>query len=271
MVKTIDPISPHMIEQLRAANTPTGPFVIFIARSSKCHNGATIHGQKMWLRGTMSYVESAFRSKYGYLGNRPRAYCAFVHESNDPLPPTDDGIQYISAIMQRAREAGSEAIIVISGWDGFTTDEPTFINLLKDFKEVKITIRIYASFMRDSPRQFWEVDAHKVSAHFEGKIALEDDSETDHSALFAERFRFIHGERASIEEAIQMLMGMTGRSREELMEECRLEVEGDGGEMEYDEDCEVFDEEWKEEEWKEEEKKEKDIEEWRPRRRRKFK
>jgi hypothetical protein len=265
MVKAMDPISPHMIEQLRVANIPTGPFVIFIARSSKCHNGATIHGQKMWLRGTMSYVESAFRSKYGYLGNRPQAYCTFVHESNDPLPPTDDGIQYISAVMQRAQEAGTQAIIVISGWDGFTTDEPTFINLLRDFKEVKITIRIYASFMRDSPRHFWEVDAHKVSAYFEGKLTLEDDTEKVHSALFAERFRFIHGERASIEEAVQMLMKITGKSREELMEECRLEAEGKRGETEYEE-CEVF-----EEMWKEEEKKEEEIKEWRPRRRRKFK
>jgi hypothetical protein len=207
----------------------------------------------------MSYVENAFRSRYGYIGNRPRAYCVFVHESNNPLPQTDDGIQYLSAIMQRARAAKTQAIIVISGRDGLTTDEQTFIDLFKDFKEIKVTLRIYASFggdefWGDEPRQFWEVDAHRVSADFEGIITLEDDSETDYSALFAERFRLIHGKRAAQEKAIQVLMSMTGRSHEELMNECRLDAESMAATREYDELIdEVYDEDIDEDiddEWK---------------------
>ena len=172
----------------------------------------------------MSFVESVFRSKYGDLGNRPRAFCPFVHESNDPLPPTNDGIQYVSSFIQRAREAKTDVILVISGWDGFTTDEQSFISLLKDFKEVKITIRVYDSFKSDLPRRFWEVDAHKVSDHFEGNIMLEGDSETDHSALFAERFRAVHEKRASMEHNLQMLMRLAGRSRQDLKDECEMET-----------------------------------------------
>jgi hypothetical protein len=238
-----------LVNKALSSNSPTGPFVIFIARSSKCHNGSTVHGQKIWLRGSMSHVERAFRSKYGELGNRPRAYCAFVHESNTPLPPTSDEIQYVTSVIQRAREAGAEAILVISGWDGFTTHEPNFINVFKDFKEVKITVLIYASFMADSPRQFWEVDPHKISDHFEGKMKLEDDSETDHSALFVERFQFIHRKRASLEEALQVLMEMTGRSREELKEECNLEAIEEEGEREYGEENEGSDEEQEKKAW----------------------
>lgn len=222
-------------------NPPMGPFVIFVARSSKCHNGTNIHGQKLWLRRTMFHVETAFNAMYGKISNRPSAYCAFVHESNDFLQPTNDGIQYLSSFMQRAQEARCEVILVISGWCGLTTDEASFINLLKDFKDIKVTLRVYASFMPDLPRKFWQVDAHKVSEFFQGNITLEDDSETDHSALFAGKFQFIHDLRASMEESCRQLMDLTGKSREEVMEECKM-VNRTQGESEYGQEFEVHEE-----------------------------
>lgn len=206
---------------LSLLNPPMGPFVIFVARSSKCHNGRTTHGQKLWLRRKMSRVETAFNAMYGKISKRPPAYCAFVHESNDFLPPTNDGIQYLSSFMQKAHEARCEVILVISGWCGLTTDEASFINLLKDFKDVKVTIRAYASFVPDLPRTFWVVDVHKVSDFFQGNIMLEDDSETHHSALFAEKFQLFHNWGATV----RQLMDLTGQTREEVIEQYELHDE----------------------------------------------
>lgn len=171
--------------------SPTGPFVVFVARSSRCHNGANIHGQKLWLRGTIPPVEDTFKEKYGTLGNRPYAYCLFVHGANDPMTSEHETIRYLTSFMNKAWAAECGAIFVFSGCAGLTTDATTFINLFKGFKDVNVQIKVYVSFEHRQYGHFWEVNPHKVCDIFEGK-PIPEDTPVDDSEWFVTNFRLQH-------------------------------------------------------------------------------
>lgn len=205
---------------------PIGPSVIFIARSSKCHRDADVHGQRMWLRGTMSHVANAFRASFGSLGDRQFFYCPIVGRANNPMDHEHEAIRYLTSLMQSAREVGHPVYLVISGWAGFTTDESTFIDLLKDFEDLHITILIYAQAPGSNPpkKSFSVLNLHKIRHILQDTLNLEDNPWTDPSVKFVGLLRRRQIEKAFKEEALQVAMWMNNCPREDAMRKCRKDI-----------------------------------------------
>lgn len=160
-------------------NLLPGPVVVFMARAEDLNDhpyarglGTTLSQTQMheYLRSTLIMTAAEHRKKYGVLGCRPHKMQTIIHPSNNKISRGSKISRYLFAALQEAREAVTECIFVLNGWDGWTTDPATIGDLCEAFKDVAFTIRVYAG----TPRQFYEVNAHTVNDYLDRHIQLDD-------------------------------------------------------------------------------------------------
>ncbi|OQD87694.1 hypothetical protein PENANT_c005G05560 [Penicillium antarcticum] len=158
---------------------PAGPVVLFMARASDLNDhpyarglGTTLTEVQMheYLRSTLILIAAEHCKRYGVLGCRPLKMQTIVHKPNAKISRGSKISHYIWAVLEEARANMKECIIVLNGWDGWTTDPATLGDLCDCFTEVPITIRVYAG----TPRQFYDANAHTVN-DFLGREVQADD------------------------------------------------------------------------------------------------
>ncbi|KAJ5482348.1 hypothetical protein N7475_001160 [Penicillium sp. IBT 31633x] len=210
-----DPTAPN--PPLAPATTPpTGSLVVFVARGAPVPTVTSLGQQKCWLEPAIKEVEEAFERKYGKLGTRPYCCCPMIHKYSTPLDPTCDSFQSMINVLMWGREINSDIILAFAHWDSITTHEPSFASIFKDFKDIKVTIRVFAVTSANTMRAFHEFDAHRVSDHFRGLINLEDEPTIDASQLFMKKLKDIHEVRLGVENSIDLMVRLTGRPEAEL-------------------------------------------------------
>ncbi|KAJ5794385.1 hypothetical protein N7457_000984 [Penicillium paradoxum] len=200
------------------APPPPGPLVVFVARGAPAPTISSLGQQKYWLEPAMKEVQEAFERMYGRVGTRPYHCCPLIHKYSTPLDPTSDSFRSMTDMLNWGRGLGSDIILVLAHWDSITTHGPTFANIFKDFKDVKVTIRVFGVVSATSMRRFYEFDAHRVSDHFQGLIKLENEPVIDESLCFVNKLKDIYEVRLSVENSIGMMARMTGQPEAELSE-----------------------------------------------------
>lgn len=196
----------------------TGPLVVFVARGAPGPTVTSLGQQKYWLEPAMKEVKEAFEHKYGKVGDHPYYCCPMIHKYSTPLDPTCDSFRAMTNILSCGRTTGNDIILALAHWDSITTHGPTFANIFKDFKDVKVTVRVFGVVSATSMRRFYEFDAHRVSDHFQGLINLEEERNIDDSLCFVQKLQDIYNVRLSVENSIEMMVRMTGRPEAELRE-----------------------------------------------------
>ncbi|KAJ6156292.1 hypothetical protein N7497_005177 [Penicillium chrysogenum] len=123
-------------------STRTGPFIIFIARSSAAPSRQV---KQEWLLEFLHWVEQVHLQEYGSLDSRSMGFIPFFQSPNRQLP--------------------TDVIRVISGWDGLTTHNMSMVKIIEEAEGVDVTLRFYLEDLNDGCRYFRDVklrDAYKV-------------------------------------------------------------------------------------------------------------
>jgi hypothetical protein len=159
---------------------PAGPVLLFMARATDLNDhpyaqglGTTLSDIQMheYLRSTLIMVAAEHRKRFGVLGCRPIKIQTIVHPSNNKISRGSKISKYVYAALEEARKAHVESIVILNGWDGWTTDPATLGELCESFKDVSITLRVYAG----SPRHFYDANAHTVNDYLDRHILVDDD------------------------------------------------------------------------------------------------
>jgi hypothetical protein len=143
-------------------STRTGPFIVFIARSSAYPSHLV---KQEWLLESLHRVEQVHLQEYGSLDSRSVGFIPFVQSSNRQLPTDGEVLTKLSVVFQNARDAGCGVIMVISGWDGLTTHDMSMAKISEVAQGVDVTLRFYVEDLDDGCRYFRDVklrDAYGV-------------------------------------------------------------------------------------------------------------
>ncbi|EKV12993.1 hypothetical protein PDIG_40170 [Penicillium digitatum PHI26] len=201
---------------------PTGPatepLVVFVARGAPNPTHVELGQLKHYLRPALIELQEMFERKYGNLEGRSYCYCPLIHKSITPLEPDCDSFQSLTNILMYGRTYGRDIMFVLNHWDAITSDGPTFANLFKDFTDVKVTVRVYGTISVDHISEFHNIDAHRVSAHYQGLIRLEEQYVIDDALRYVVRVEEVRDVRIGVEESIGLMVALTGQSETELLE-----------------------------------------------------
>ncbi|KAG0160263.1 hypothetical protein PDIDSM_7790 [Penicillium digitatum] len=175
---------------LSSSRTPLGPVVVFIARASNLtdHNypKAKVDNNQMheYLRSLLIITVAEHRKRFGLLGLRPHKMQTIIQPAHSRIPSVSRVGKYLGMALEEARASKTKCIFVLHGWDGWTTDKMTIMDLCEQFRDIPFSLHVYAN--RGTLREFFEVNAHKVNAYFRHLVTVDDLSVTgDHStALF---------------------------------------------------------------------------------------
>ncbi|KAJ5476182.1 hypothetical protein N7475_001911 [Penicillium sp. IBT 31633x] len=171
--------SPLKPKKSPSSNT-LGPVVVFIARAENLddHNypNATVNVGQMheYLRSLLIITATEHRKRYGTLGVRPPKLQTIIQPANRRISPISRVGKYLTLALEEAHETNFECIFVLHGWDGWTTDQGTIADLCDQFRDVPFYLHVYAN--RGSPREFFEVNAHKVNAYYRQRVGVNDDA-----------------------------------------------------------------------------------------------
>ncbi|CAG8303354.1 unnamed protein product [Penicillium nalgiovense] len=169
--------SPSKIN-LSSPRNRLGPVVVFIARASnlKDHNypNAEINSSQMheYLRSLLIIAVAEHRKRFGLLGLRPHKMQTIIQPAHNRVSALSRVGKYLVMALEEARASKTECIFVLHGWDGWTTDRMTIAELCQQFCDVPFSFHVYAN--RGTPREFYEVNAHKVNAYFRHMVTLDD-------------------------------------------------------------------------------------------------
>ncbi|CAG7949657.1 unnamed protein product [Penicillium nalgiovense] len=169
--------SPSKIN-LSSPRNRLGPVVVFIARASnlKDHNypNAEINSSQMheYLRSLLIITVAEHRKRFGLLGLRPHKMQTIIQPAHNRVSALSRVGKYLVMALEEARASKTECIFVLHGWDGWTTDRMTIAELCQQFCDVPFSFHVYAN--RGTPREFYEVNAHKVNAYFRHMVTLDD-------------------------------------------------------------------------------------------------
>lgn len=158
---------------------PQDPVVVFIARASNGDDhdypNITLTADQMheYLRSLLIIVVAEHRKRFGILGTRQIKMQTLVQPGNRKISPTSRVGKFLRSALEEARAMNTDCIFGLLGWDGWTTDQETIADLCDQFRDVHFFLHIYAN--RASPRDFFEVNAHKFNAYYLQKVTLDDD------------------------------------------------------------------------------------------------
>ncbi|KAK4865930.1 hypothetical protein LT330_009023 [Penicillium expansum] len=165
---------------LSSTRNPLGPVVVFIARASSPvdHNypKAAMNSNQMhqYLRSLLIITAAEHRKRFGLLGLRPHKMQTIIQPAPSRIPSVSRVGKFLGMALEEARASKNECIFVLHGWDGWTTDKMTIADLCEQFRDVPFSLHVYAN--RGDPRDFFEVNAHKVNAYFRHQVAANDPS-----------------------------------------------------------------------------------------------
>lgn len=198
--------------------TTAEPLIVFVARGAPPAARIDPDQLKYYLRPALIELQAEYVRKYGKLEGRSYCYCPLIHKSITPLQPDSDSFESLTDILVYGRTYGLDIMFVLNHWDSITSDGPTFANIFKGFPDVKVTIRVYGTISVNNNCAFYDLDAHRVSAHYQGLIRLEDEFVIDDGLRYVVRVEEVRTVRIGVEESIGLMMQMTGRPESELRE-----------------------------------------------------
>ncbi|KAJ5686139.1 hypothetical protein N7455_010172 [Penicillium solitum] len=202
----------------RPIGPATEPLVVFVARGAPTPTAIELGQLKHYLRPALGELQELFENKYGELEGRSYWYCPLIHKSVPPLEPGSDSFQSLTDFLVYARTNGRDIMFVTNHWDSITSDGPSFANIFKDFTDVKVTLRVHGTLAADRVSEFHNIDAHRVSAHYQGLIRLEDEYVIDDALRYVVRVEEVRGVRIEIEESVSLMVELTGASEREMLE-----------------------------------------------------
>lgn len=202
----------------RPIGPATEPLVVFVARGAPTPTAIELGQLKHYLRPALAELQELFEKKYGELEGRSYWYCPLIHKSVPPLEPGSDSFQSLTDFLVYARTYGRDIMFVTNHWDSITSDGPSFANVFKDFTDVKVTLRVHGTLAADRVSEFHNIDAHRVSAHYQGLIRLEDEYVIDDALRYVVRVEEVRGVRIEIEESVSLMVELTGASEREILE-----------------------------------------------------
>ncbi|KGO65696.1 hypothetical protein PITC_008120 [Penicillium italicum] len=165
---------------MSSTRNPLGPVVVFIARASNLtdhhYPKAQMDGNQMhgYLRSLLIITVAEHRKRFGLLGLRPHKMQTIIQPAQSRIPSLSRVGKYLGMALEEARASKTECIFVLHGWDGWTTDKMTIVDLCDQFRDVPFSLHVYAN--RGEPRDFFEVNAHKVNAYFRHLVTADDPS-----------------------------------------------------------------------------------------------
>lgn len=169
---------PPSLTAMHDSPNPLGPVVVFIARASnlKDHNypNAEMNSNQMheYLRSLLVITLAEHRKQFGFLGVRPHKMQTIIQPAHSRIRSNSRASKYLGMALEEARTCKTECIFVIYGWDGWTTDKMNIIELCEKFHDVPFYFHVYAN--RGTPREFYEVNAHKVNACLRQRVNADD-------------------------------------------------------------------------------------------------
>ncbi|CRL24822.1 Zinc finger, C2H2-type [Penicillium camemberti] len=170
-------------------SAPSGPIIVFIGRS----NTAPDEQVKRELLETLHRVEQIHMEEYGSLDSRSVDFIPIIQGSNQLLRPSGEVMTKLSAVFQEARaNAGCGVILVILGWDGFTTHDMSLLNLHLKAEGVCVTLRFCVEESDSNPRHF-----HDVKLRDALELLTDDTEPTDEDAslkAFFENYKRIQAD-----------------------------------------------------------------------------
>jgi hypothetical protein len=106
-------------------------------------------------------------------------------------------------VIADAQRTQSPVILIISGWNGLTTNFLTFDRIFARFEAagVDVRLRIYA----ETPRQWFDVNPQQVRAVHDSTINLDEENHVeleDSTELFIEKFLQGHLARWRLSQAV---------------------------------------------------------------------
>ncbi|KAJ5375188.1 hypothetical protein N7517_007194 [Penicillium concentricum] len=165
---------------LSAPRNPLGPVVVFIARATNKddhdYKRSTWNNTEMhaYLRGLLVIAVAEHRKRFGLLGLRPHKMQTIIQPAHTRIPSISRVGKFLGMALEEARASKTECIFVLNGWDGWTTDKMTIVELCDQFRDIPLTFHVYAN--RGTPCEFFEVNAHKVNAYLKHMVSAEDPS-----------------------------------------------------------------------------------------------
>ncbi|KAL5338781.1 hypothetical protein BJX70DRAFT_398337 [Aspergillus crustosus] len=159
--------------------------VLFIARSSS--NKTTTKKQRAFLMESSNNLRGLYEREYGRLSDDNEVrIIPFTQHSNDPLPKTGDFVRSVENVLELAKAANLPVMLVILGWDGFSTNDTALYDLFKPhIVEVQIHMRVFAG----KPQRFYENSVKDVLRVIKGHY--DDDENLDDAKLFVKKIRDI--------------------------------------------------------------------------------
>lgn len=202
----------------RPIGPATQPLVIFIARGAPPPTPVELGQLKHYLRPALGELQERFESKYGELEGRSYWYCPLIHKSITPLEPDCDSFRSLTDFLVYGRAYGRDIMFVTNHWDSITSDGPSFANIFKDFTDVNVTLRVHGTVSADHYAEFHDIDAHRVSAHYQGLIRLEDEYVIDDALRYVVRVEEVRSVRIGVEESVNLMVELTGEPETVLLE-----------------------------------------------------
>ncbi|KXG52681.1 uncharacterized protein PGRI_079370 [Penicillium griseofulvum] len=201
---------------------PTGrasePLIAFVARAAPPRVYDDLNQLKYYLRPALTELREAYERKCGSLENRTYINCPLIHKSVTPLDENCDSFLSITDVMIYAREYDRDVKLVLAHWDAITSDTLSFASVFEDFTDLKVTICVHGTLSADHDSAFHEFDAHRVTAHYQGLIRLEEQFVIDNALRFVVRLEEVRSVRIRVEESVGIMMQATGQPEGELYE-----------------------------------------------------
>lgn len=194
------------------------PLVVFVARGAPSPGDVELGQLKHYLRPALGELQEKFENKYGELEGRSHWYCPLIHKSITPLEPSCDSFRSLTDFLAYGRAYGHDIMFVMNHWDSITSDGPSFANIFKDFTDVNVTIRVHGTISVDHVSEFHEIDAHRVSAHYQGLIRLEEQYVIDDALRYVVRVEEVRAVRIGVEESVNLMVELTGEPETQLLE-----------------------------------------------------
>lgn len=78
------------------------------------------------MRNSLEWTKIKYQEAYGPFTTEPRIF-TFIHSSEKPLRPESPVYDHFRDLFIEARKDNKNVMLVINGYDGLTTDRPTFL------------------------------------------------------------------------------------------------------------------------------------------------
>jgi hypothetical protein len=155
------------------------PIIVFVARASTADGPTLI--KRDWLLRSLEPVKEFHEVMFpDQFNGCPVGSFVFILQSNSPFRPGGEVMKYFTDLFSQAQQHDRDILLVVSGWDGLTTNQGAFQKLFKLRPEnVSVCLRILSVDIDrweekiPYPR-FYDVDPLQVCAVWAGDLDPED-------------------------------------------------------------------------------------------------